>query len=80
MTNYHYEWWTVDVVETSGRYTWEIKGKTKDSVIRQIKAQVKKQNRKADDETLHVLFRPGKVLEVLWDTLELDRVGYQRIG
>ena len=80
MTNYHYEWWTVDVVETSGRCTWEIKGKTKENVIRQITTQVRRQNRKADDETLHVLFRPGKVLEVLWDTLELDRVGYQRIG
>lgn len=80
MTNYHYGWWTVDVVETTGRITWEIKGKTKESVIRQIKAQVRKQNKKAEDETLHVLFRPGKVLEVLWDTLELDRVGYQRIS
>lgn len=80
MSTTHYEWWTVDVIETSGKVTWEIKCKSEEHAKKQIIARMKKQNKRAEDESLPGYLRCGKVLEVCWDTLTLDRVGYQRLS
>ncbi len=37
MANFNYEWWTISIKERTGTYTWELKGKNKDNVIKQIK-------------------------------------------
>jgi hypothetical protein len=71
MTKYHYEWWTVQVQETTGLTTWELKGRDQEHVVKQIKKQAKEQN---DNPYC------GNVIEVYWNTLKLDRVGYQRLS
>ena len=71
MVDFHYEWWTVDVLETSGLITWEVKAKNKENAIRQIKKRVKEQNNNP---------YCGNVVDVKWNTLTLDRVGYQRLS
>lgn len=63
MANFQYEWWTVDIRYRAGTFSTEFKGKNRDSVIRQIKKE------EASDDL---------VVEVLWDTLHMDRKGYQR--
>ena len=62
-SGFNYEWWTVRVKERTGILTWEFKGKNKDHIIKQIQKEMKK----------------GDILEVYWDTLTLDRIGYQRL-
>ena len=79
MSEKHFEWWLVDVLETSGKITWEIKCKSEEHAKKQIIARVKKQNKIADDTTAPVWKRSGKVIEVFWNTLKIDRIGYQRI-
>ena len=74
MAGFQYEWWNIDVKETTGVITWEIKAKTKDGAIRQIKKMVAEKN----DETKPIWMTGGRVVEVLWDTLTLDHAGYQR--
>lgn len=75
--SFNYEWWTVEVKEPAGKIRMEFKGKSKESVVRQIKKYVKYTN---SDENLFkdVWHRQARILEVYWDTLTLDRVGYQR--
>lgn len=63
MANFQYEWWTVDIRYRVGICSTEFKGKNRDSVIRQIKKE------EASDDL---------IIEVLWDTLQMDRKGYQR--
>lgn len=65
MPKFNYEWWTVTIKCRTGVLTWEFKGKNKESVIRQIKKIAK-----SDDS----------ILEIYWDTLLLDRIGYQRLS
>ena len=62
-SSFNYEWWTVRIKERTGILTWEFKGKNKDHIIKQIQKEMKK----------------GDILEVYWDTLTLDRIGYQTI-
>ena len=62
-SSFNYEWWTVRIKERTGILTWEFKGKSKDHIIKQIQKEMKK----------------GDILEVYWDTLTLDRIGYQRL-
>lgn len=71
MSKWHYEWWTVKVQETTGVWTWEVKARSKKHAIGQIKKRVRDQN--ADTHQ-------GDVVEVFWDTLELNRIGYWRLG
>lgn len=63
MANFQYEWWVVDIRYRAGICSVEFKGKDRDSVIRQIKKE------EASDDL---------IVEVLWDTLQMDRKGYQR--
>lgn len=71
MADFHYEWWLIDVLETTGHITWEVKGKTKEHALKQIEKRVKNQN-----ENKYC----GNVIEVYWNTLRLDRIGYQRLS
>ncbi len=77
MAEYNYEWWTVQITDTAGTVTWEFKGKNKNNVIRQIKKLVKETNSKENAQK-PALFRKAPITAVHWETLKLDRVGYQR--
>lgn len=79
MKNFEYEWWTVEVQESSGLITWEIKAKSKENAIKQINQRVSYQNKCAADESLPWWERGSMVYQVIWDTLKQDRVGYQRL-
>ena len=76
---WHYEWWTIDIRYDAGVMTTEFKGKSKENVIRAIKKMVKDSN---SEENLNApwWYRQNRVIEVYWDTLKLDRVGYQRLS
>lgn len=76
--SFQYQWWTVDVQYPHGRLATEFKGKSKDHVIKQIKKWVSDCNsEKSQSKPFWV--RPSQVIEVFWDTLVLDRTGYQRL-
>lgn len=79
MAEFNYEWWLVDVKEATGACTLEIKAKSKDHAIRQIDKLVKATN---SEKNLSKPWyqRKTPILEVYWDTLTLDRVGYQRLS
>ena len=80
MASFNYGWWTIDIVYEGGcKYSTEFKGKTKDSVIRQIRKFAEYCN---SEENLSkpVWLRKQRVLSVEWDTLKLDRTGYQRLS
>lgn len=72
MGNFQYEWYTVDMIQATGRVTVEVKAKSKAGAIKQIEKMAKEH-----DEFVQVV-RPDFSTEVLWDTLTLDRKGYQR--
>lgn len=72
MTTFNYEWWHIRIKDQTGTMTWEVKAKNKESAIRQIKAQVQRINSGKE------MFA-AKILEVYWDTMVLDRTGYQRL-
>lgn len=79
MADFHYEWWTVEITTTCGIYTWEFKGKSKEHVIKQIEKEVsysKSEMNLAKD----IWHRQPEILEVHWNTLVLDRIGYQRLS
>lgn len=65
MPNFNYEWWSIKIKCRTGVYTWEFKGKNKENVAKQIR-----KCEKTDDS----------ILEIYWDTLTLDRIGYQRLS
>ena len=77
--SFQYEWWTVDILLGVGQVTAEFKARSKEHVIKQIKREVEKTNSPENlakpwyDRTWR---QPIK--EVYWETLTLDRVGYQR--
>lgn len=79
MSKFNYEWWTVDITDTAGRITWKFKGKNKDNVIRQINKAVSESHSKENAER-DCWHRMPRIIEVHWDTLKLDRVGYQRLS
>ena len=79
MAQYNFEWWTVEIVYTTGKALTEFKGKSREHIIRQINAWVMKQNKKHNDTSLTWWERGEGIKEVLWDTLTLDHVGYQRL-
>ena len=79
MATFHYEWWTVDILLDVGLTTCEFKGKSKETVIRKIKREFKASN---TPENLNAKWweRKNQMIEVYWDTLKLDRIGYQRLS
>ena len=60
-----------------GTLNYEFKGKFKESVIKQIKKMVEYTNGE-ENAKLDIWHRQPKILEVYWETLTLDRKGYQR--
>lgn len=79
MAKFNYEWWTVEVRFDCGTIVCEYKGKNKENVIRQIKKDFKDTN---SQENLNAPWwkRRNQMVEVYWETLELDRIGYQRLS
>lgn len=73
MGAFQYEWWTVEVKEATGRTTWEVKAKSKDLAVKQIKKWEKEHNEFVQK------MRPEFSTEVFWETLTMDRKGYQRL-
>ena len=72
MGTFQFEWWTVEVKEATGLLTWEIKAKSKEGAIKRIQ-------KLAADHTKEVrTVRPDFQTEVFWETMKLDRKGYQR--
>lgn len=73
----HYEWWTVKITDESGSNTWELKATSKENAIKQIEKEVSftnsEKNLKAD-----FWHRKARILKVDWESLQLDRIGYQR--
>lgn len=78
MGSFQYEWWTVDVIYTTGKMCTEFKAKSRDHAVKQINRWVEKTNKDFNNPELPWWKRGNGVKEVLWDTLTLDRVGYQR--
>ena len=75
---YHFEWWTVEILEATGKCTLEIKAKTKENAIRQINKVVQISNSK-ENLSKPIWQQKVKIREVYWDTLKIDRIGYQRL-
>ena len=77
MTTFQFEWWTVKIKYSTGIYTVEYKGKNKESVLRQIEKDRKQSN---SEENLQKpwLERMDQILDVDYDSLTLNRKGYQR--
>jgi len=79
MAQYHYEWWTVDIRDEAGTCTWEFKGRNRETIVRQINKEVADTN--SDKNAARSVWeRKPRILEVNWNTLKLDRVGYQRLS
>ena len=79
MSKFNYEWWVVDIRTPVGIYPCEFKGKDREHVIKQIEKEVRFTN---SEKNLSAPFwsRRNQILEVYWDTLKLDRTGYQRLS
>lgn len=72
MGKFQYEWWTVEAREATGKCTWEVKARSKDGAVRQIEKM-------AEAHDLEVQgVRPDFCTKIFWETLSLDRTGYQR--
>jgi len=79
MSNFNYQWWTVRVKLHTGEYTAEVKAKSREHAIRQIEREVKETN--SEKNLSKPLWeRKNPILDVYWDTLTLDRTGYQRLS
>lgn len=79
MSEFNYQWWTVEAKLHAGVVTLEIKAKSKEHAIRQIEREVKQSN---SEKNLSKSYfeRKQPIIEVYWDTLTLDRIGYQRLS
>ena len=78
--SFEFEWWTVSIRFPTGIQKCVYKGKTKETIIKQIEREVKKSN--SPENLARPVFDPKRkqqILEVLWDTLTFDRKGYQRL-
>ena len=75
--SFQYQWWTVEILFDCGKMTAEYKGKSKDGVIKQIEKEIAFTN---SEKNLSAswLERKNQIKKVYWDTMKLDRVGYQR--
>lgn len=72
MGKFQYEWWTVDVREATGIYTWEVKARSRDNAIKQVEKMADTYNKEIQ------VARPDFAAEIFWKTLTLDRTGFQR--
>ena len=70
---FQFEWWNINVREATGLITWEVKAKNKENAINQIKKMAQ------EHEEFIRKVRPDFKIEIFWDTLTLDRKGFQRL-
>lgn len=77
MTKFQYEWHTIDIRFGVGTITCEYKGKNKDVVIKHIKREYEKSN-SVENMSKPIAIRKQPMIEIFWNTLKLDRVGYKR--
>lgn len=77
--SFNYEWWTVSIKDQSGTNEWEFKGKSKEHVVRQIEKEIADTNSEKNRAKDYWHRKPA-IIEVYWDTLKLDRIGYQRLS
>lgn len=77
MTSFEYEWYMIDVQLLTGRCTYEIKAKSKENAIRQINNLVVKSNSESN-LAKNWIDQIQPITKVYWETLTLDRKGYQR--
>lgn len=78
MAQFHYEWYTVDVLTTAGKIGFEIKARSKENAIKQIEKEVAYTN--SEKNLSQPWFKlKAPIMEVYWDTLTLDRIGYERL-
>lgn len=80
MSNFQFEWWTVQIIfEGWARpVEHEFKAKTKDNAIKQIEKYVEYTHSERN-LSQPIWKREHPVHEVLWETLTFDRKGYQRL-
>lgn len=78
MAQFNYEWWSVKIRFTNGTFTYEVKAKSKEHAIRQIKKDYKFSN---SEENLSKPWweRREQMVEVLWDTMTFERYGYHAL-
>ncbi len=80
MANFHYEWYTIEIKEPAGWVVIEIKAKDKAGAVKQLERMREKSN--SPENKARTPLDPkwiAPVLEVKWETLKLDRIGYQRL-
>lgn len=77
MAQFNYEWWNVKIRFINGTYTYEVKAKSKEHAIRQIQRDFDFSNSEKN-LSKPCWERKAQMVEVFWDTMALDRVGYQR--
>ena len=77
--SFNYEWWTVEITDEAGTLTWEFKGKNREGVVRQVEKAVKDSNSE-ENQRKDVWHRKPRIIGVNWETLKLDRTGYQRLS
>ena len=77
MGQFQYEWWSVRLLHPTGWMTWEFKAKDRDHVVQNILREVKDSN-SAKNAQRPFWERKARILSVDWDSLTLDRKGYQR--
>lgn len=68
MGSFQYEWWNVDAILGKTKIIFEVKAKNKENAIKQFE----KMN--ADCKKNF-----GQNWQILWETMRLDRKGYQRL-
>ena len=75
---FQYEWWNVEIIQgVDVRVTIEVKAKSKAQAVKQIERMVKESN--SEKNAARPLWeRMVPISEVLWETMTLDRTGYQR--
>ena len=73
MGSFQYEWYTVDMIQATGRITVEVKAKCEAGAVKQIKKMAK------EHDAFVQTVRPDFHTEILWDTFTLDHKGYQRL-
>jgi len=77
MGKFQYEYWIIKVKETVGVINYEIKARSKDNAIKQIKKEIAfRQSEK--NLTADIWHRQPQIIEIYWDTLTLDRTGRDR--
>ena len=77
MGNFQYEWWTVTIRDESGVVTYLFKGRSKESVIKQINKEVA-ESKSEQNKNRDCWHRKPEIIEVKWDTMSLVKKGYQR--